>query len=431
MKRWWYFASLVVALSAASVAAETASQVFKQVSPSVVVVLTYDAAGKATELGSGVVLPNGNVATNCHVLKDGTQYRVRYLGKDFVARLHFSDWGRDICSLSVAGLEAPPVTLGSTTTVNVGDPVYAIGTPEGLDLTLSQGIVSSLRHVKDGSYIQTTAAISPGSSGGGLFDDHGRLLGLTSFFISKGEQLNFALPVEWIESLPLHSTKQQVVRVPSEMDFMVRAAALESRRDWTGLLKLGNTWTTAVPNSSSGWSTLAEAELELHRGREALLHIQRALRLDARDSENWELLGVIYLGAGEYEQAINANKQAVTLRPSNAEAWRFLGMAYVTVQRYPEGISALRHDLRINPDDEIAWASLGSAYGAIGQKSEEIGADQHAVELNQNDASVWFDLGVSDYQTEQVDQVVGVYQRLKTLSPKLATKLFNCCIQPQ
>ena len=177
---------VVSLLLAAPAGAETASQVFQQVSPSVVVVLTYNAAGKAVELGSGVKLSDGSVATNCHVLKDGTRYRVRYQGKDYRAQLDKADWNRDVCSLSVPGLLAPPVVLGSTKTLQVGASVYAIGTPEGLQRTLSEGIVSSLRPVSGGSYIQTTAAISPGSSGGGLFDDHGRLLGLTSFFISKG-----------------------------------------------------------------------------------------------------------------------------------------------------------------------------------------------------------------------------------------------------
>ena len=224
----WFIVSLLLAAPAS---AETASQVFQQVSPSVVVVLTYDAAGKATELGSGVKLPDGSVATNCHVLKDGTTYRVRYRGKAYPASLDKADWNRDVCSLSVPGLPAPPVVLGSTKTLQVGASVYAIGTPEGLQRTLSEGIVSSLRSVSGGSYIQTTAAISPGSSGGGLFDDHGRLLGLTSFFISKGQQLNFALPVEWIEALPQHVTPR-VASGTSEVEWINRAAALESRKDW-------------------------------------------------------------------------------------------------------------------------------------------------------------------------------------------------------
>lgn len=186
--------------------ARSAIQVFRRSAPSIVVVVTYDASGKPAELGSGVKLPTGAVATNCHVLKDGPTHVVRYQGTDYPATLDKGDWSRDVCTLNVPGLAAPPAALGSTKTLQVGAQVFAIGAPEGLQLTLSEGIVSSMRPVDGGSYIQTTAAISPGSSGGGLFDDRGRLLGLTSFFASQGQQLNFALPVEWIEQLAHRET---------------------------------------------------------------------------------------------------------------------------------------------------------------------------------------------------------------------------------
>ena len=86
------------------------------------------------------------------------------------ATLRYSDWDRDICSLSVrglgGGLGGRAAVIGSSKTLEVGAKVYAIGAPHGLELTLSNGIVSSLREIEGGNYIQTTAAISSGSSGG-------------------------------------------------------------------------------------------------------------------------------------------------------------------------------------------------------------------------------------------------------------------------
>lgn len=75
-------------------------------------------------------------------------------------------WDRDICSLSVRGLGGRAAVIGSSKTLEVGAKVYAIGAPHGLELTLSNGIVSSLREIEGGNYIQTAAAISSGSSGG-------------------------------------------------------------------------------------------------------------------------------------------------------------------------------------------------------------------------------------------------------------------------
>jgi tetratricopeptide (TPR) repeat protein len=441
--------------------AETASQVFQQASPSVVVVLTYDAAGKATELGSGVKLPDGSVATNCHVLKDGSTYKVRYRGKVYPASLDKADWNRDVCSLSVPGLPAPPVVLGSTRTLQVGAQVYAIGTPEGLQRTLSEGIVSSLRSVGGGSYIQTTAAISPGSSGGGLFDDHGRLLGLTSFFISKGQQLNFALPVEWIEALPQH-TAPRVASGTSEVQWINRAAALESRKDWQGLRALAERWIKAQPHNETAWVGLGEAEGALGHDVQAIDAYLQALQINPQNADAWNNLGNAYfrsgqhaqaieayrqalqinpqfdlawngLGnarddAGQHSQAIEAERQALQINPQFAQAWYNLGNAYFHSGQYAQAIEAYRQALQINPRYAKAWKNLGIAYGDAGQYAQAIVAERQALEINPQDASAWFLLGISYMLTGQQEQAIAVYQHLKALDPVLAQKLFDLIV---
>ena len=85
--------------------------------------------------------------------------------------------------------------------VRTGQKVFAIGAPQGLELTISEGIVSSLRETKLGTVIQTTAPISPGSSGGGLFNVSGQLIGITTFQSKTGQNLNFAVPADWIAQM--------------------------------------------------------------------------------------------------------------------------------------------------------------------------------------------------------------------------------------
>jgi hypothetical protein len=96
----------------------------------------------------------------------------------------------------------PSVRIASSQWLEVGDPVYAIGAPQGLELTLSDGLISGIRESKGTEYIQTTAPISKGSSGGGLFDAQGRLVGITTMFLKEGQSLNFAVPAELIASVP-------------------------------------------------------------------------------------------------------------------------------------------------------------------------------------------------------------------------------------
>lgn len=452
---------IVPLLLATSASAETASQVFQQVSPSVVVVLTYNAAGKAVELGSGVKLPDGSVATNCHVLKDGTRYRVRYQGKDYRAQLDKADWNRDVCALSVPGLPAPPVVLGSTKTLQVGAPVYAIGTPEGLQRTLSEGIVSSLRPVDGGSYIQTTAAISPGSSGGGLFDDHGRLLGLTSFFISKGQQLNFALPVEWIEALPQHATPR-VTAGTSEVEWLNRAVALQSSKDWQGLRALAERWVKAQPHSAIAWFALGEADDNLgqyaqtidayrqalkinpqladawnnlggaydHAGQhaQAINAERQALRINPQDAEAWYNLGIDYDHAGQYAQAIDAERRALQINPQDIDAWYDLGIAYHDAGQYAQTIEAYRQALQINPQFADAWNNLGLAYDHAGQHAQAIDAERRALQINPQFADAWYNLGLTYSLAGQQNQAIAVYQHLKTLDPAMAQKLFDLIV---
>jgi hypothetical protein len=201
MRQILYLTMLCLFL-AATAHASTASKVFQTASRSTVMVSALNAAGKSFAYGTGVVLPDGSIATNCHVLKRAPRLSVLYQGKDYVAERKFADRDRDLCTITVNGLNAPAVKMGSTRRLKVGARVYAIGTPQGLELTLSEGIVSGFREDEVGRYIQTTAPISQGSSGGGLFDEKGRLVGITSFNIAKGQNLNFALPVEWIAELP-------------------------------------------------------------------------------------------------------------------------------------------------------------------------------------------------------------------------------------
>lgn len=176
----------------------TAEDVFAAVSPSIARVLVMDAGGRPVSQGSGVVVSPGVIITNCHVTKDSKDITVKVGREEYRASPAAADEEHDLCRLSVNALPAPAVTLGSATQLKTGQRVFAIGAPQGLELTISEGIVSSLRPVADGTMIQTSAPISPGSSGGGLFDASGRLVGVVTFQHKFGQNLNFAVPADWV-----------------------------------------------------------------------------------------------------------------------------------------------------------------------------------------------------------------------------------------
>ena len=102
-----------------------------------------------------------------------------------------------VACLAVKGEVLNPVDgLRGFEELHVGEQVYTIGSPSALESTLGQGIVSGLRTVAGQHLVQTTAPISPGSSGGGLFDGAGNLIGITSFMLKNSQGLNFAVAAE-------------------------------------------------------------------------------------------------------------------------------------------------------------------------------------------------------------------------------------------
>jgi len=203
-------------------------QVFEKASPSVVTVQTLDSTGHLIGFGSGVVIAPGEVVTNCHVVEGGARLRVSKGNHTSPAYVRFYDKTRDLCQLhatQVASFARPVRGVVAMEDLRVGQRVYAIGGPRGLELTLSDGLISGLRQNESGSIqvIQTTAPISPGSSGGGLFDQDGRLVGITTFLMEESQNLNFALPASWV--LELSSREADV----SEREELLRLQELERR----------------------------------------------------------------------------------------------------------------------------------------------------------------------------------------------------------
>jgi serine protease Do len=201
-------ALLLLALSGAltPAAALPPAEVYAKVAPSVWRVQTYDIDGLPLGLGSGVVIAPDTLVTNCHVLARAKRVAVKRDKTSIDAKLEMWDPQRDVCQIKAPGLGAPAVQLGEVSRLAVGQNVYAIGNPKGLDLTMSAGLLSSIRRNDKNQVIllQTSAAISGGSSGGGLFDDNGVLVGLTTIGSVSGDaqNLNFAIPVDWVRDLP-------------------------------------------------------------------------------------------------------------------------------------------------------------------------------------------------------------------------------------
>ncbi|HEY4102507.1 MAG TPA: S1C family serine protease [Polyangiaceae bacterium] len=179
--------------------APDATALFKQLSPSVFKVIVT--SSEAVAQGSAVAVSKNQLLTNCHVLESAQKVRVQQGKNVWPALIRFADPASDRCVLSVTDTTLVPIRgIRRQSELQVGEPMYTLGSPNGLELSLSNGILSGIREEDGKSYVQTTAPISPGSSGGGLFDARGNLVGITTAMLVGHEHLNqslnFAIPAE-------------------------------------------------------------------------------------------------------------------------------------------------------------------------------------------------------------------------------------------
>lgn len=206
--------SLTVLTFLVPAAAQASEKVFAVASKSIVVVHTFDSRTREIKQGSGVVVSKDVVVTNCHVLAGADQIAVIQKAQKIPARLSSQNQARDLCTIRVSlSTSDSPAKIYPASKLIPGQRVFALGAPKGLELTITEGLVSSLRGSNGPPIIQTSAAISAGSSGGGLFDEQGHLIGITTAKLLDAEGIGFALPSEWVIDIlkPLASNRSSVL----------------------------------------------------------------------------------------------------------------------------------------------------------------------------------------------------------------------------
>jgi serine protease Do len=186
--------------------------------------------------GTGFYVKEFNlIVTNDHVVAENTE--VTIAGKTFdkaLSRVWYTDRKHDLAFLEAPkNIELPEIKLGYYEEMKDGDDVVAIGHPYGLNYTATQGVISKVDRIRDGlKFIQIDAAINPGNSGGPLVNNKGEVIGVNSFIIRGGDNLGFALPVNYLrEALQMYfpNSGQASTRCFS-CDFLVTASNIDSKK---------------------------------------------------------------------------------------------------------------------------------------------------------------------------------------------------------
>lgn len=185
----------------------TIPQIAKKWGESIVLVRSMDKNGNELSQGSGfVVSSDGAIVTNYHVVELAYNVSIEFSdGKSYQEVFLIAGYSsQDIAILDIEGEDERffPVILGNSDDLQVGERVLAIGNPYGWENTLSDGLISGMREIDGFKLLQITTPISPGSSGGALFNMKGEVIGVTTIGSQWGAQnLNFAIPINSLKSL--------------------------------------------------------------------------------------------------------------------------------------------------------------------------------------------------------------------------------------
>ncbi len=319
------------------------TEVFSQAGANVAVLETFDAQGQRLGAYSATVVAAERLVATCDVLETAAALRVAAGSGSLDARVLARDRERNLCLIQASGLGALPLARRSRA-LPVGNRVFALSNALGLGVGISEGVVSGIRSFPAGDYIQFSAPISPGSEGGALVDDDGRLVGVIDYRRRDGQNVNFASTAAWVDQIEVRAAASE-----ARLKRFDRAMALSAQQDWNALQRMAVAWADEEPEAADAWRFFLAAA----RGRgegEAELRGWRALyRIDPSSAETGVGLGRALMAGGRTREALDLARQLQSAHPEEATGWLFLGQAQQASGLAAESEQSYRRAVELDP----------------------------------------------------------------------------------
>jgi len=392
-----FFLSSVISYSIAFAEADT---IFKENSKTVVIILTYDEKGELIAQGSGfIVRSDGAIVTNYHCISKAKDIKIKSGDKILdVEGLIYTDKENDLVILKAKGGNLSVVKLGDIEKTNVGEKVYVISSPQGFENTISDGILSGIREITpERKILQITAPVSPGSSGGPVFNKNGEVIGIATFVVKEAQNLNFAMPVNFIRD-----------KINIEKVTALKESEIEDYK-----------------KTAEYWFVLGFYLGGAGLNKEAIDAFKQAISIKPDFAEAYYNLGVAYGKLDMYKESIEVNKQAIRIIPDYVEAHMNLGFAYGKLGMYKEDIETCKQAIRIKPDYAEAYYSLGVVYGKSGMYKESIEACNQAIKIKSDFADAYYCIGVTYDRLGMYREAVDAFRQVIILRPDTAAETYS------
>ncbi len=318
---------------------------------SVVEIVCYDANGEKSSYGTGFYIDDGyKIVTNRHVLEGAHSVSVIFANHDEEVELGtqlYLDAERDLAILPVSR-RGKPLRLAQGVP-RIGDPVYVVGNPAKLARSLSHGEISGIRLIAGAQHYQTTAPISPGSSGGPLLNAQGEVLGVCTFQLRGGQNLNFAVAAKYLQTI-------------LQQEEMVSLAVLQSTING----KNAGQW---YEDAYAAWETSEVSEME--KAGLVLMLLEKVFKLDPDNGQAHALSAEAYRVFGFPTKALEAYDHAARALPSQPSIYLSRGKLFKSMGEEFKALQDFSHALLLAPDTHETRQILllrGKTYLSLGMQ---------------------------------------------------------------
>jgi tetratricopeptide (TPR) repeat protein len=385
---------LVFVLMIPESAAVNLSRLVKKVQPAVVTIITFDLENNPSGIGSGFFIDKqGHLITNYHVLKGSYSAFIRtYKGSKYpVTAILAEDEETDLIKVLV---DIPKKEISSVAVAkdlpSIAERIIVVGSPLGLDQTVSEGIVSSIRNMPNiGDFFQMSAPISKG-----------KVVGVATFQAAVGQNLNFAV-----------SGKSVIGLKPNKKTKTIAEWAFSNS---------GENPKIAEELCRKGFQHSINGEYN-----KALHYYKKATEEDPGDERAWFGLGYCYVGLGKPADAIDAYKQAIKTNPRNAPAYNNLANYYNEIGRHEDAIETYRKVIEIDSEFGPAYFNLGLLYAKLGRFNEGKASFKQALRIDPSDASAHYYMGITCGKLGQYQEALQAHKEALQIEPDLAPAHYN------
>lgn len=413
---------VVVLLCPTTIAsAQTAEQIAEKALAATVYLEMKDRNGATLGFGSGFFVKENLIATNFHIIEGAAQGTAKLVGKYTtytIEGITATDETNDLVLLKVTVYGIKPLPLGDSDNVRIGATVYVAGNPLGLEGTFSNGIISSRRDRYTKERLQMTAPISPGSSGGPVLNRKGEIIGISFMTIEGGQNLNFAIPSNYLFNLLSQSgsvtplaqgsisastyfiwgnTKYMMGRYKDIESIIANydnsLAALPTQDSDRLLRRALEDYNKAIqlkPDYAEAYANRGLTKVALRQNLAAIRDCDFAIQLKPDYAPLYYVRGATKVELEQHLSAIADFDTAIILKPDYANAYHGRGITKETLGQHLSAIVDYDIAIRFMPDDGDFYASRAAAKVAIGQHSAAIADYDTAIRLAASYVPLYF-----------------------------------------